>query len=122
MTRDVALLVLAPCAVQGVHQAAADEGTGVDHAGWPNEHLTVQAGVRDTDDLCGQTKENLVSVGELLTVVDLLDEEDTEHIGRGPAHVGHGSDDGVLLDIERAWVQSPFVSERPEAGGRKNPC
>lgn len=121
MAGNVVLLALAPRAMERVHQAAADKCARIDHARRPHEQLAIQARIGYTNELSREPEQDLVRVGELLLVIDLLDEEDTENVGCRPAHVGHGGDDGMLLDVKRTRVQGPFIAEGPEMGGWKSP-
>jgi hypothetical protein len=56
-----------------------------------------------------------------LPVVNGLDGEDTGDVWCLEADIRHGRDQSVLLDVERARVEGPFVSECLEASRGKSP-
>ena len=122
LAREMALLSNAPCPMKGVHQTAADEGAGVNHAGGVDEEPVEETGKADANELGGQIVHDPVRVGQLLPIVDLLDDVRAEDKRRRPRHDAHRGDDSVLLDVEWARVKGPLVAEGPVARRRQSPC
>lgn len=120
LSRDVPFVVLTVTLMQRVEQCAIDERAWPDHARRPDEELAKQTTERETDDLGGEDEHDLIAEAELLGVEHFLGRDNVGGVGTTDDDVGHDSDDDVLFDVERAWVERPNVAESAEASGRED--
>ena len=101
-------------AMQGVEECAVDQYTGVDHRRWPNKELSEGTGESEPNQLGRKTQKELISQSPCLVEMDTLGCNNIGRVRTAGDDVGHDSDEGMLFDIERAWVERPSISECSE--------
>ena len=107
--------------VQCVEQRRVDDGARPDHARRPHEEPPKQASKGVARKLGGEADHDLVTVSEVLLVEKFLRQHEVAAIGTPFYGLGHHSDDGMLLDVERTRIQGPDVAEGFEPGGWESP-
>jgi hypothetical protein len=71
--------------------------------------------------LGGEADHDLVAESKSLVVEKFLRQQEICGVGTIFNDLGHHSDNGVLLDVERTGVQGPNVPEGVELGGGESP-
>lgn len=108
----IGCLVVVKC----VHQCGVGQCLRPDHGGRPDQEAPDDTGHAKPNTLGGEHEQHLEAPAKALLVVDLLGKK---HVGsvRDTAldgDIGHHDNDGMLLDIEGAWVQVPLESKGVE--------
>ena len=89
--------------MQGVEQRRVDEGARPDHARWPHEESSEQAGNGIPHELGGEADHDLVAEPKLLPVEEFLRQQEIGGVGTKFDDLGHHSDDGVFFGVE--WTR-----------------
>lgn len=105
--------------VKSIEERRVDQGAGPDHTAGIDEETAKETTQRKADQLCRESKQDLVCATEVLVVEHALCSDNICRICAANNYVSHNSDQDMLLDVKRARVQRPGTTKGVEAGSRE---